>query len=150
MHHILSNMRTATLLSVFLKGCFSSLQLQDLLEEVAVSWGAQKKVSTPLRLRAPWPATFFQPVVRKSVKCNLCSDSRYLCYKYNCTIFLLQSREPLVDQTLLAVGSRAFAVREEFQAMHTGRKFQRDAQILLKVDRNEALNGPFLPLHALS
>jgi len=41
-----------------------------------------------------------------------------------------------MDQTLLAVFSRAFAVREECQAMYTGRKFQRDAQILLKVDRS--------------
>lgn len=136
MHHILSNMRTATLLSVFLKGCFSSLHLQGLLEEVAVSWGAQKKVSTPLCLCTPWPASCFQPVVPRSVECKLLSDSGYLCYKYNCTSCLLQSQEPLVDRTILAVGSRAFAVREECQAMYTGRKFQRGAQILLKVDRS--------------
>lgn len=134
MHHILSSMRTATLLPGFLKGCFSSLHLQGLLEEVAVSWGAQKKVGTSFPLLTPWPATFFQPAVPRSVECKLPSDSRYLCY--GCTSCLLQSREPLVDQTSLAVGSRAFAVREDCQAMYTGRNFQSDIQILLKVDRS--------------
>lgn len=75
MYHLLSNTRTATLLSVFLISCFSSLHSHGLLEEGAVTWGSQKKVGTPLHSCTPCPANLFQYVVPGGVECKLSSDS---------------------------------------------------------------------------
>lgn len=75
MYHLLSNMRTATLLSVFLIGCFSSFHPHSLLEELDVTWGSQKKVSASLHSRTPCPANLFRYVFPRGVECKLSSDS---------------------------------------------------------------------------
>lgn len=112
MHQILSNMRAVTHLSVFLKGCFSSLPFTSraCLKKLLLAGVPRRKsvhFFTYVLLSQPPSFTLWSPEAQSAshaLTAGIC---------YNCTSCLLQSWEPLLDQTLLEGGRRAFAVRKE-------------------------------------
>lgn len=112
MRHILSSMSMTTLASVFLKDCFSYLHLQHLLE-VTVSWVPRWRRAHPFTYTLLGQQTGFCLWSPRSIEYKLPAENSYLCCKHNCISFLLQSQDPLVDQTFLVMGGRPFVINSQ-------------------------------------